>query len=74
MIAAVFVLLAVVIGVSSLPAFGFGGWEIVVILAPVAAGVLLFVWAVMRFGMWTARLLNRPEGDPPGQEGERKRD
>lgn len=68
MLSALLVLIAVVVGVSSLTAFGFGGWDIVVILVPMAIGVALFVWGVTRFGVWTARMLNRSESDSPGPD------
>jgi len=65
-IAAVFTLVAAFFGVSSLTAFGFGAWDIVVILVPMAIGVALFFWGVLRFGLWTARALNRA-GDGEGR-------
>lgn len=64
MLSALLVLIAVFFGISSLTAFGFGGGDILVILIPMAIGVAVFVVAILRFGEWTAKLLNR-DGDPP---------
>ena len=59
MIAALFTLIAAFFGVSSLTAFGFDAWDIVVILVPMAVGVALFFTGMTYFGVWTSRLLNR---------------
>jgi len=74
MLSTLLVLIAVFFGISSLTAFGFGGWDIVVILVPMAVGVALFVWGVTRFGIWSARMLNRPEQDDQGLGEASKKD
>lgn len=62
MIAAVLVLVAAAIGIKSLTGFGYGSWQIVEILVPMAIGVTLFFAAVTYLaGRW-ARHLNRPQG------------
>lgn len=69
MISALLTLIAVFFGVSSLTAFGFGGWDILVILVPMAVGVTLFFWGVTCFGVWSARMLNRSEKGSGDSEG-----
>jgi len=59
MISALLVLFAVFVGVSSLSAFGYSAWEIVVILVPMAILVALFFTGVTYFGLWSVRRLNR---------------
>ena len=70
MAAALFTVAAVALGVASLGAFGYGAWDVVVILVPMAVGVALFVAAVTCFGLWSVRWLNRVgrEGPEPPQE------
>lgn len=59
MLSAVLVLIASFLGVKSLTAFGFGAWDIVVILAPMALLVALFFTGVTYVGVWSVRRLNR---------------
>ncbi len=70
MIAALFTLIAVFFGVSSLTAFGYGAWDIVVILVPVGIGVALFLTGLIYFGAWSARKLHErsPSDDEPNSE------
>lgn len=73
-LSAVLVFIAVFVGVKSLTAFGYGSWDIVVILAPVAILVALFFTGVTYAGLWSVRWLNRAaersaakgKGDEPG--------
>jgi len=70
LIAALLVLFAVFVGITSLAAFGFSAWEIVSLLAPVAAGVVLFVAGVMYLALLWVRRLNRAAGEPGRNGGE----
>lgn len=74
LISALFVLAAVVIGFRTLGAFGYSGKELLILLAPPAIGVVLFVVAMLYFGAWTARLLARNSKDEAaGDEEEGRR-
>lgn len=71
MIAALFTLIAVFFGISSLTAFGYGAWDILVILLPMGIGVALFFTGLTYFGAWTARKLNeKSDGDDNGNATE----
>lgn len=77
MFSAVLVLIAVSLGVKSLTAFGYGAWDIVVILVPMAVLVALFFTGVTYLGFWSVRRLNetaetsKTEGAPSdAQSGE----
>lgn len=56
-VSALFVLAAVAIGFQTLGAFGYGAKDLVILLAPPAIGVVLFVVIMFYFGGWTARML-----------------
>ena len=72
LIAALLVLFAVFVGITSLAAFGFSAWEIVSLLAPVAAGVVLFVAGVMYLALlWVRRLESPPGGSRAGTAAKR---
>lgn len=60
-VAALFVLVAVTLGLVSLAGFGFSFSEMIALLAPVAVGVAAFSYLVLLLGRWSLRWLNRDD-------------
>lgn len=63
LVATVFTLVAVFVGVMTLSAFGFSWWEVVKILVPMGLGVAAVSWLIFFLGVRSARWLNRDHQD-----------
>lgn len=73
-IASVLVLVAVFVATKSLTAFGYGFWEIVEILVPMAVAVTLFFAGLTYLSLWFVRRLNRSSADRPQRRGGKRGD